>query len=155
MQICIKSFNSRIMFPFLQNMFTDVFFVALKWVWKLQPQIYSYWQQQYPPCVTSCRAPNIAVWELSRELIKYHWRGKAGPAFFPGSHCVLLSLGCHHTGAQSPPRLCGHQWPDNAPMCSSMCSKKAVYHKIGYKGPVWSPLSRPQYQCFYHQLTGS
>ena len=72
----------------------------------------------------------------SLELIKYHWRGKAGPAFFPGSHCVLLSLGCHHTGAQSPPRLCGHQWSDNAPMCSPQCAAKKLYiTKLGTKAP--------------------
>ena len=95
-------------FPFLQN----VFFVALKWVWKSEPQIYSCWSQ-VSPHVTSC-SPILQSGSL--EPIKYHWRGKAGPAFFPGSHCALLSLRCHHTGVHTPPRLCGHQWPDNASM---------------------------------------
>ena len=83
--------------------------------------------------VTSC-SPILQSGSL--ELIKYHWRGKAGPAFFPGSHCVLLSLRCHHTGVHTPPRLCGHQWPDNAPMCSPQCAAKKLYiTKLGTKAP--------------------
>ena len=88
------------------------------------------------PLVSPVAEPNIAVWELSRELIKYHWRGKAGPAFFPGSHCVLLSLGCHHTGVPGPHP--GFVVTNGLTMllCAPQCAAKKLYiTKLGTKAP--------------------
>ena len=128
------------------------------WLWsecENQNLKYTVTGPKYPlmeESVTSC-SPILQSGSL--EPIKYHWRGMAVPAFFPGSHCVLLSLPCHHTGVHTPPRLCGHQWPDNASMFNVQ-KKKLYITKLGTKTLCdrfcLDPNIRADKNCFYPNL---
>ena len=103
----------------------------------------------FPPeeGVTSC-SPILQSGSL--ELIKYHW---LAPLF---SQAPIVSFCPWDVTTLVPSPHPGFVVTNGLTMLQcSMCSKKAVDHKIGYKGPVWSLLSGPQYQCFYHQFTGS